>query len=451
MAGKIIEKRHKHGVDPSMPDDSLLKIFQKSYQNTDLTPLLEPEQLAKFWVEYGNASLEELVQLVEDNASRDAKIIFSGHRGCGKSTLLAEFGRNLSDRYFVAFFSIAETIEMSDVNHINILFAIAINLMSRAEQEQINISESIKNEFYKWFAKRTQVEVETPKSAEFSVGFDLFKIITGKLRTEASIRNELKREFERNISDLVAKLNEIAAAIQGASKKEILVIIDDLDKLDLAVVRSIFQEHIKALFLPDFSIVYTIPISSLRDISLSATLRTEADDQIVIMPVSKLLSKKECRKTNPDYQDNAIETLCKILHKRIPEEILEPDVARQMTLHSGGVLRELMRISNRCCRICLREIRRSPGQTSFRVNSVVLEEAIKDLRLDFETTLGKTDYKILKETYEKFLPEDPKEQAFLDLLHGLDVLEYRNSEVWYDLHPIVMDLLQRKGLINASN
>ncbi len=434
-----------------MSDDSLLKSFQKSYQNTDLTPLLKPEQLAKFWVEYGSASLEELVQLVEDNASRDAKIIFSGHRGCGKSTLLAEFGRNLSDRYFVAFFSISETIEMSDVNHINILFAIAVNLMLKAEKEQIRIPESIKNAFYKWFAKRTQIEVEIPKSAELSVGFDLFKIITGKLKTEASIRNELKQEFERNISELVAKLNEIAAAIQGASKKEVLVIIDDLDKLDLAVVRSIFQEHIKALFLPGFNIIYTIPISSLRDISLSATLRTEADDQIVIMPVSKLLAKGECRKPNPTYQDDAIKVLCEVLNKRIPKEILESDVARQMVLHSGGVLRELMRISNRCCRICLREIRRTPEQTSFKVTPVVLDEAIKDLRLDFETTLGKTDYKILKETYEKFLPEDPKEQAFLDLLHGLDVLEYRNSEVWYDVHPIVMDLLQRKGLINASN
>ncbi len=85
-----------------MTDDSLLKIFQKSYQNTDLTPLVEPEQLAKFRVEYGSESLEELVQLVEDNASRAAKIIFSGHRGRGKSTLLSEFGRHLSDRYFVA-------------------------------------------------------------------------------------------------------------------------------------------------------------------------------------------------------------------------------------------------------------------------------------------------------------------------------------------------------------
>jgi len=214
-----------------MSDDSLLKIFQKSYQNTDLTPLLQPEQLAKFWVEYGSASLEELVQLVEDNASRDAKIIFSGHRGCGKSTLLAEFGRDLSDRYFVVFFSIAETIEMSDVNHINILFAIAVNLMLKAEQEQINISAGVKNAFYKWFARRTQIEVETPINAELSIGFDLFKIITGKLKTEASIRNELKQEFERSISELVAKLNEIAAVIQGASKKEVLVIIDDWTNL----------------------------------------------------------------------------------------------------------------------------------------------------------------------------------------------------------------------------
>jgi len=434
-----------------MSDDSLLKIFQKSYQNTDLTPLLQPEQLAKFWVEYGSASLEELVQLVEDNASRDAKIIFSGHRGCGKSTLLAEFGRDLSDRYFVVFFSIAETIEMSDVNHINILFAIAVNLMLKAEQEQINISVGVKNAFYKWFARRTQIEVETPINAELSIGFDLFKIITGKLKTEASIRNELKQEFERSISELVAKLNEIAAVIQGASKKEVLVIIDDLDKLDLAVVRGIFQEHIKALFLPGFNIIYTIPISSLRNISLSATLRTEADDQIVIMPVSKLLAKGERRKVNPTYQNDAIEILCEVLHKRIPKEILQPDIARQMVLYSGGVLRELMRISNRCCRICLREIRRTPKQTDFKINSVVLDEAIKDLRLDFETTLGKTDYTILKETYEKFLPEDPKEQAFLDLLHGLDVLEYRNDEVWYDVHPIVTDLLQRKGLLNASS
>jgi predicted DNA-binding protein (UPF0278 family) len=70
-------------------------------------------------------------------------------------------------------------------------------------------------------------------------------------------------------------------------------------------------------------------------------------------------------------------------------------VAKQMVIESGGVLRELIRISNRCCRICLRSVRRSPTKTDIKIDAAVLEEAIKDLRLEFETTLGREDYAIL--------------------------------------------------------
>ncbi len=84
-----------------------------------------------------------------------------------------------------------------------------------------------------------------------------------------------------------------------------------------------------------------------------------------------------------------------------------------MVLQSGGVLRELIRISNRCCRICSRKLRRNPEQTDIKIDQAVLDEAIKDLRLEFEATLGKADFNILQTTYEKFIPEDPKEQAFL--------------------------------------
>ncbi|WP_448601612.1 hypothetical protein [Thermoleptolyngbya sp.] len=63
--------------------------------------------------------------------------------------------------------------------------------------------------------------------------------------------------------------------------------------------------------------------------------------------------------------------------------------------------------------------------------------------------LSKADYDILTTTYAHLQPDDPKAQEFLDLLHGLHVLEYRNAKIWYDLHPIVIDLLKRKGLITA--
>jgi hypothetical protein len=212
-------------------------------------------------------------------------------------------------------------------------------------------------------------------------------------------------------------------------------------------VRSIFQDHIKALFLPGFSIVFTLPVSSLRDVSLLATLQTETNDQIIEMPISKLYAKGERQHPDPTVRQEALYTLCQVLHKRLTAEIIEPEVAERLVLQSGGVLREVVRIANRCCRICLRQIRRDPGRTDIKINHAVLDEALTDLRLDFETTLGKTDFEILSAVYQKSMPEDPKAQPFLDLLHGLDVLEYRNAEVWYDVHPIVTNLLQRKGLL----
>ncbi|MEH1840341.1 MAG: hypothetical protein V7L20_16660 [Nostoc sp.] len=64
--------------------------------------------------------------------------------------------------------------------------------------------------------------------------------------------------------------------------------------------------------------------------------------------------------------------------------------------------------------------------------------------------LGSVDYRILQTTYQNFKPEDPKQQEFIDFLHGLYVLEYRNRQNWYDVHPIVVELLHEEGLIDNS-
>ncbi len=422
----------------------LLESFREAYRNLELLPLLTETALKKFWVEYGTETIEELEQLVEDSPSGDSKIIFAGHRGCGKSTLLAQFGRRMADKYFVVFFSISDSIEMSDVNHINILFAIAVRLMEEAEKQEVKIKSSTKDQFYQWFAKRTRTETEEFK-AETSAGFDLFKIITGKLKADATIREEIKQEFLRKISDLIARINEIAAVVQNAYNKEILVIIDDLDKIDLGVVRQIYEEHIKALFQPNFRIIFTIPISVLREVRMAATLTTETNNQIVTMPVSKLFKQGERYLTNSEPIPEQTAMLTDVMYKRISRELIEPETVNKIIIYSGGVLRELVRITNECCRICLRLIRRKPDDLEIKINAEVLQEAITNISIDFDTRIGSADYEIFKQTYQYFTPNDPKEQRFLDLLHGLYVLEYRNGELWYDIHPIVTEILQRKG------
>ncbi|MEH2420020.1 MAG: ATP-binding protein [Nostoc sp.] len=426
----------------------LLNSFQEAYSNLELFPLMEQNEMERFRVEYGDDLIADLNQLVEDSPNRDGKIVFTGHRGCGKSTLLAEFSRQIQNKYFVVLFSIADKIEMSAVNHINILFAIAVNLMTEAEARQVDIPQFTKEALYKWFATRTRTE-ELNLQVEAGIGFDLLKLISSKLKADASVRDEIKQEFERKLSDLLARINEIAALIQAATKKNVLVIIDDLDKLDLGRVNEIYRDNIKALCQPNFQIIYTIPIAVLRETFISTIITTETNDQVVAMPVLKIFEKGKNRFFNAQPRPEATKILGEVLQKRISSELIAAETAEKIVIYSGGVLRELIRISKECCRICLRMIRRNPSAEVI-IDDKILLEAINKIRNDFSIRLGKVDIDILQSVYEQFMPNDPKQAEFLDLLHGLYVLEYRTDETWYDVHPIIIETLRIKGAINVK-
>ncbi len=423
----------------------LLQEFRSAYANLELFPLLNQKEMERFKVEYEEDTIDDLQQLVEDDPESDGKIVFTGHRGCGKSTLLAGLRQKLEKDYFVVFFSIADAIEMSAVNHVNILMAIAINLMSEAEAKKVSINPTIKKGVEDWFTSRTRV-IEKNTQGEVEVGLDIFSVLKAKLKTDATVRDEIKKEFERKISDLVAQINLIAAEIQGTIKKPILVIIDDLDKLDLARVNEIYRDNIKALLLPNFSIIYTIPIAIIRDTFLQSLIDTETDGQRVVMPVVKIFSKGDSRLENAHPRAKAKAILCDILTKRIPPELIEPETIDKIVIQSGVVLREMIRIARECCRICLRNIRRNPTEKII-IDEKVFLQAINKLRNDFTISLGKVELDILQTTYQYFIPDDPKQQEFLDLLHGLFVLEYRNYDTWYDIHPILVETLKNKGLI----
>ncbi|MDJ0632998.1 MAG: AAA family ATPase [Xenococcaceae cyanobacterium MO_188.B29] len=433
-----------------MSNDQLLESFREAYRNLQLIPLITPEELDRFRVEYGERTIAELEQVVEDCSPTNNKIIFAGHRGCGKSTLLAEFSRRIKDRYFVVFFSIADAIEMSDINHINILYAIAVQMLYVAEIEKIKIKKSIKEAFYRWFSTtHNRITIED-EDRGISGGINFLGLLKTEFKANAKTRNEIKQKFENNFTDLINRIHEIAAVIQDAANQDILVIIDDLDKVDLKVVREIYYENIKSLFQPQFRILFTIPIAAMREIELRRTLETESGNQIRFMSVAKLFSKGVNRNPKAEPFPQVIETFNQILNKRFKPELIEPDISKQIIIKSGGVLREVIRISSLCCSKCLLLIRMDRNRQDIKINSEILAEAIKDIRNDFADPLFNTDYKILKTIYQEFNPAGETEaerQKFLDLLHGLYILEYLNDDKWYDVHPIVADLLQRKGYL----
>jgi hypothetical protein len=46
-----------------------------------------------------------------------------------------------------------------------------------------------------------------------------------------------------------------------------------------------------------------------------------------------------------------------VLSKRIDLELFEPEALQKAIIYSGGVLREVIRVVQQCCRICLRQLR----------------------------------------------------------------------------------------------
>ncbi|WP_228037090.1 hypothetical protein [Cuspidothrix issatschenkoi] len=167
----------------------------------------------------------------------------------------------------------------------------------------------------------------------------------------------------------------------------------------------------------------------------------------LLMAVAKFFRQGDSHTPDGVANESLVNRFLEIIKKRIPEDLLEPETARKIVLKSGGVLRELVRITRECCSQCLLLIRSEPERTDIKINEEILQLAIKDLRNDFTRPLGETLFKILRTTYENYTPEDAKSDDFLSLLHGLYVLEYENDDLWYDVHPIVVEILRRKKLI----
>lgn len=430
----------------------LLEKFRKAYQDLELFPLIQEEAIGNFRVNnFANETIAKLEQAVED-APAGGKLIFAGHRGCGKSTLLFKFKQQMERHnkgYVVVFFSVADYLEMSDVNHVNILYCIALNLLYKATMQDIEINPETRNSLLDWFTTTQTDTYSSELKAEVEGNGNFFNFITAKLKSESTFRQEIQKTYQRRVSDLAKKADEIVALIQQATKKKVLVIIDDLDKLDLNLAEDIYKSNINSLFLPKFQIIYTIPISAIRNHSLYGTL-TAAPARTLLMAVAKFFKPGDSHKSDAVPKESLVELFLKILEKRIPQDLLEPETARKIVLNSGGVLRELVRITRECCSQCLLLVRAEPERTDIKINDDILKLAIRDLRNDFTRPLGENLFKILVETYHKNTPQDATSEDFLNLLHGLFVLEYENDDLWYDVHPIVIEILKRKNLITTD-
>jgi ABC-type uncharacterized transport system ATPase component len=62
-----------------------------------------------------------------------------GHRGCGKSTILNKVAEELINDFHIVSFSAADTLNMNDVETIDILISIYLQVLDSMSKSKINV------------------------------------------------------------------------------------------------------------------------------------------------------------------------------------------------------------------------------------------------------------------------------------------------------------------------
>jgi hypothetical protein len=388
-------------------------------------PLQSKKALDAFFVERTASPINELAVLLQVSTT-SPKVLFTGHRGSGKSTELAKLRCNLDD-FFIVTFSVKDIVNLFDITYVDVLLAMATELFKKASESKLRISKKIFEDIYKWFKSEVEVEKTVDDKASASVGAALNLYVAklqSKFGTESSTRTKVREKVEPRLSELLERVNIMIATIEAKSGKKVLMIVEDLDKTDLAKAKEIFCGHAMTLTDPNCSVIYTFP-TALRHDNDFIGMCHNFDEQHVL-PNFKIFH------SNGSVDQEGREQLKRLAANRIDAGIIDDDALDIMIELCGGLPRELVRLGRRAALLAI-------GQNKDTIDAACMRQAGTRLRNDYRILLTSQQLDLLKEVKASKRVENTDE--YRTLLHNLSILEFRNDSVWHDVNPIVNELI----------
>ena len=408
--------------------------FDRAWLNFELDLPLKPllnGKINPFYIDRPFNPINELIDALLAPFYRPPKFFLSGHRGCGKSTELLHLLSNIDiqKKYWPINFSIREDTDIIDIDFRDVLLAIGGRLFHEYHKKGGSFPDQLLKELNAWKGK---VEKEIPtildeqmSGIELSRSIDAFFVITSlKMKLEPAIRVEIRQAVEKDIIGLITLINHIAMAIYNQEHRIPLVLIDDLDKPDLEKARGIFHDRREIMMQPNCAIVYTVSSA----LFYSKEFDTIRDQSLFLPNITLLQNLVESQPKN--LEGYAI--LKKFVYIRMEPRLIDPMALEQGITYSGGVFRELVRI-----------LRASIGRARRRkatiIESIDIEWAATEIRNEYRRTLDNDDFNLLKRVNtDRKLEYSDRIRVLLQLLA---LLEYKDTENWVDVHPVIKKML----------
>lgn len=348
------------------------------------------------------------------------KIIYSGHRGSGKSTELKEFHREINnkDAYFSVFIDLEKYTNINKLATEDLYVVIISMLIKELNTRKIKFDKKYFEDISEGWVSEIEQKKETKNNtllnaeakASTSWGFWEFLNIEMNLKTSFSNENIKTKVVRRTIKNdpkaLIEKMNIAFADVRNNIKdngKDIVFIIDGLEKADAEVYKNLFISDPQTILLLSAHMVVTVPISAYYEIGDDASLFYKS-----YLPMIRINKKSK-------------ELFEELVYKRVDKKLIDDTAMGKLIHMSGG-----------CPRILLKLVHDGFLEADKIITVEIADKVIKKAGNERIRTLTTEHVKILEEG--SFGNAD---KANLELLQSLNVLEYNGDNIERKINPVL--------------
>ncbi len=396
-------------------------------------PTLAVEPGSDLYIPRNDQQIEKLLFDLKRSRSGLVHAFLCGHRGSGKTTELrrlcqdAEINAKYETVYLTAQNFGSETVHLT---HDALL--VEIGLALTREEERYRIDAGLKKQFEEWgvqvvktFLHDEGVRAEVGAKAGYWLAF--FK---AQLSTRREWKTEEKQILEPKVQDLVALLNLMAQDLKNKTGKQLLVVVDDLEKGESdahkEMHKRLFQEHYDVLVQPRFSIIYTLPIY-FRALPGSRV----PNEELYAFSAVHLYERDQKKEDRPALaKEHAGYRLMRaFVDKRLADRtaLIDEEVLDELLLIGGGLFRETARAVRDAAYFAL--LRQGD-----RIEQRDVRQVFDQIKKEYQPLIRGDSIRILQAVFASDQGWVMNVEPFLQ---SRAVVEYENGDLWLDLRHVL--------------
>lgn len=432
---------------PSAEEWKFLKAFFQSVVEFDQPLETNDERYVRLYEDgspYRARGLEDPVDLlataIRYRPGQSVQLL-SGFRGTGKSTELKRLEKTLVEAaYQVVYIDLKRHINTSMPVDISDFLMVLAGAFGEALQAPEHLGRDMaKGGFWDGVVDfLSGIKIGVPEISAYG--------LKANLKSDPSFRTMLQEKMAGHLGALVDKVNKFfedcvkALKDRHSADTEIVMIVDSIEHIRGAFsnarevqesVEMLFTRHADKLRIPNIHVVYTVPpYLKARAMNLGALYAMGA---VQMFPAIKI------RDQEGSVHYSGVEAMKEIVRKRGDWTRLlgNEKELEKIVLVSGGNLRDLLRLMAEV-------IRRAK---ILPVQSNVVNDAIEQIRAEF-LPIANDDAMWLSQIAETHSAQLDSMERLPNLARFFDthvVLCYRDGPEWYDVHPMIRDVVIKQA------